>query len=104
MKKKIKLGWSEKAERDLKELRERITEAGFPKTAKSFVSRLRKSANRLRDFPEAGWVVEEFEIPTIREIVFEYYRVIYSYDGVMVAIFTVHHGSRRLRLSNLFGE
>jgi plasmid stabilization system protein ParE len=76
MRKKTKLDWSEKAERNLRELRSRIAEAGYRRMAKSFVSRLRKSASRLRDNPEIGWVVEDFDDPSIREIVFEGYRII----------------------------
>ena len=72
--------------------------------AKSFVSRLRKSAGRLRDNPEIGWVVEEFEDPTIREIVFEDYRIIHQYDGLRVAILTVHPGSQPLTAFHLRGE
>ena len=71
--------------------------------AKSFVSRLRKSASRLRDNPEIGWVVEEFDDPTIREIVFEDYRIIHQYDGVRVAILTVHDGSLPLTGFHLRG-
>ena len=72
--------------------------------AKSFVSRLRKSASRLRDDPEIGWVVEEFGDPTIREIVFEDYRILHHYDGVRVAILAVHHGSQPLTAFHLRGD
>ena len=71
---------------------------------KSFVSRLRKSASRLRDNPEIGWIVEEFGDPSIREIVFEDYRIIHRYDGVRVAILTVHPGSQPLTAFQLRGE
>ena len=72
--------------------------------AKSFVSRLRKSASRLRDNPQIGWVVEEFEDPTIREIVFEDYRIIHQYVGVRIAILAVHPGSQPLTAFHLRGE
>src|SRR5580658_9878935 len=104
MRKKTNVKWMPRAEKNLKEVRERITEAGFPKTAKSFVSRLRRSAGRLRNFPEIGWIVEEFGIPSIREIVFEGYRIIYEFDGVKVAILNVHHSSRPLRATHLSGD
>src|SRR5260221_12772442 len=102
--KKKNPAWSPLANRQLKELRERISVAGAPKTVRSFVSRLRNYANILRDFPEIGVIVEAFGIETVREIYFQDYRIIYDYDGVRVLILTVVHGSRNLLPYHLFGD
>jgi hypothetical protein len=48
-----------------------------------------------------GWVVEELNDPTVREIVFDVYRIIYHYAGADVAILTVHRASRLLRADQL---
>jgi plasmid stabilization system protein ParE len=47
-------------------------------------------------FPESGWMVEEYAIPTLRELVFGNYRIIYHYEGKRVEIIKVIHGARRL--------
>src|SRR5438309_1840898 len=98
MRKKTKLNWSALADRQLVELHKRIADTGTPKMAKSFTRRLRKHANVLRDFPEIGSVVEEFQIESILEIGFRGYRIVYDYDGVRVLILTVIHGSAELKL------
>jgi plasmid stabilization system protein ParE len=63
-----------------------------------FVKRLRKYASdRLRDFPESGAVVEEYNDPSVRDIYFKDQRIIFRYDGVTVTILNVVHGSHVLR-------
>ena len=93
MRKKARLRLSDRAESDLDRLQRKIAGLGAPRTAKSFVSRLRKYASRLRDFPESGAIVEEFNDPSFREINFRGQRILYRYDGVWVVIVTVFHGS-----------
>ena len=92
------------AQDDLKRLRKWILTAGAPRTATSFVSRLRKYVARLRDFPESGAVVEDYYDPAFREIIFQDQRVIYRFDGATVLILTVFHGSHVPKGSHLFGE
>ena len=105
MRKKARLRMSDRAENDLDRLQRKIAALGAPRTAKSFVSRLRKYASRLREFPESGAVVEEFNDPGVREINFRGQRILYRYDGVWVEIITVFHGSHVVpNLTNLFGE
>lgn len=58
----------------------------------------------LRDFPEIGAVVEEFQIDSIREIVFRDYRILYDYDGTRVAIRMVIHGNADLKIHHLSGD
>ena len=48
-----------------------------------------------------GWVVEELNDPTVREIVFDVYRVIYHYAGADVTILTVYRASRLLHANQL---
>ena len=95
MKRKAKLKWIEQAELDLLEIRARIAQA-YPTMAAKYLRRLRKSVDSLRWFPMRGWVVEELNDPTVREIVFDVYRVIYHYAGADVTILTVYRASRLL--------
>src|SRR5689334_8996314 len=80
MRKKVRLRLSDRAKNDFDRLQRRIAALGAPKTAKSFVSRLRKHANRLRDFPESGSIVEDFDDPTLLEINYRSQRIFYRYD------------------------
>jgi plasmid stabilization system protein ParE len=104
MRKKAKLRMSNRAESDLDRLQRKSAAQGAPKTARSYVSRLRKYASRLRDFPESGAVVEEFDDPSIREIDFRGQRRLYRYDGVWVVIITVFHGSNVPNPTDLLGD
>lgn len=45
----------------------------------------------------AGWIVEEFNLPNVLEIVYGNYRIVYDYNGERVLILTVFHGSHTLR-------
>jgi plasmid stabilization system protein ParE len=59
---------------------------------------------RPRDFPELGAVVEDYNDPAFREIVFQEQRIVYRFDGSMIMIITVFHGSHTPDLSRLLGE
>jgi len=43
-----------------------------------------------------GPVVEEYQEPTIRKIIFGNYRIIYRFDGTRIEILTIYHGARLL--------
>src|SRR5207302_9971653 len=100
MRKKIVV-WSQKAKDNLLEIR-RLIAQDSPKTAQKFIKRLKASTIRLGLFPESGWIVEEFDIPIIREILFGDYRIVYRYDGTRIEILKVHHGAQRLG-KDIFG-
>src|SRR4051794_580425 len=86
---------SELAKFDLQELKLRIAKES-PRGAHAYVQKLKKATNRLRRFPESGWIVQEINVPGIREIVYDRYRVIYFYDGRRVLILRIWPGGRPL--------
>ena len=59
---------------------------------------------QLRDFPELGAMVEDYNDPAFREIDFQDQRIVYRFDGAMVMILAVFHGSHTPNLSRLFGD
>ena len=59
---------------------------------------------RLRDFPEIGAVVEAYNDPAFREIVFRDQRILYRFDGTTIMILTVFHGSHTPDLARLLSE
>lgn len=90
----MKVVWTTLARQCLKEVQDYI--ALDSKThARRTAERIRKAVNRLAKFPEAGWVVEAFDDPRIREIVVGNYRVMYTLLQQEVNILIVHHAARR---------
>jgi plasmid stabilization system protein ParE len=59
---------------------------------------------RLRDFPELGAVIEAYNDPAFREIVFSDQRILYRYDGTTIVILTVFHGTHTPDLPRMLGE
>lgn len=50
----------------------------------------------LKTFPELGRLVLESNMPDVRELVFQGYRIIYRLSKYRIDILTVLHGSRDL--------
>lgn len=59
------------------------------------------AVERLDTFPRAGRIVPEKNNPSIREIIFGNYRIIYRLKKGAVEILTIYHGSRLLDPSKL---
>src|SRR5438874_13479250 len=93
---KTRVLWLPQARNDLREIRRRIA-TNAPRSAARFVRRLKASVDRLKLFPQSGWVVEEQEDPQIREIVYGPYRIVYRLRERLAEILTVHHGARLFR-------
>ena len=51
----------------------------------------------LREFPEAGRTVPEFQDPTLRELLHGHYRIVYEASEDAVHVLAIHHGARLLR-------
>lgn len=61
-----------------------------------FGRKLLEAVEYLKDFPESGRVVPEFEDPAIREIIRKPFRIIYrvKHDRKLVQISRIWHASR----------
>lgn len=88
--------WTDQAVADLAAIRAFI-EQDSPHYASVVVARLIHAVDQLRDFPQSGRVVPEFERRAVREIVERPYRIIYRLAGKdKIDILTVHHGAKRM--------
>ena len=88
--------WTDQAQEDLAAIQAFISQDS-PHYAAVVVERLIGAAARLRDFPESGRTVPEFENPAVREVIHPPYRIVYRLvAGGDVHILTVHHGARSL--------
>ncbi|HME51553.1 MAG TPA: type II toxin-antitoxin system RelE/ParE family toxin [Candidatus Lokiarchaeia archaeon] len=62
--------------------------------ANLFITKIYERIQSLASFPELGRVAPEMKDPSIRELIFQSYRLIYEYNGDQVRILTILHGSR----------
>ncbi|MBI5751534.1 MAG: type II toxin-antitoxin system RelE/ParE family toxin [Hydrogenophilales bacterium] len=91
----MKLVWTEPAVNDLRGIHEYIgQDSRF--YAEQFVERLILAAEKLADFPGLGRMVPEAGTESIREPLFQAYRIIYRLEPERVSILAVIHGSRDL--------
>jgi toxin ParE1/3/4 len=83
---------------DLTAIRDFIA-SDSPANAAAFVERLLEAIERLDFFPDRGRRVPEApELPDVRELLIDPYRVIYRQRGERVEIVMIIHGRRNLRL------
>jgi plasmid stabilization system protein ParE len=87
--------WSEQARDDLQSIVLFIAQDNSP-VAESFGYLLMSQVDVLAQFPQIGRMVPEENDPTIREIVFRSYRIIYKVleEKQRVAIARIWHGAR----------
>ena len=90
-----KIRWSRGALNDLRDIG-----AYFERTsrqyARSVVGRLYGAADILMEHPEMGRVVPEVEVPHVRELVREGYRIVYLVTEETIEILAVLHGRQDL--------
>ena len=87
--------WRPQALRDLEAIEAYYQEVA-PDFAPLFVAGAFESTERLADFPRAGRVVPEIGEPSIRELLYRQYRIIYVVGESSAEVLTVYHSSRHL--------
>ncbi len=65
-----------------------------PEAAVEFIDRALKIAESLDTLSERGHIVPELEIPTVREVFIDKYRLIYEVTPSQVTVIGVLHGAR----------
>jgi toxin ParE1/3/4 len=93
----VKINWSRKSTRDLENIYKYIA-----KNSLFFANKTRQKLYQrtqiLKDFPEIGKIVPEFELEPIRELIEGNYRIIYKISNPnLIEIVTIWHSSRDLR-------
>lgn len=92
--------WSPLALERLAEIAETIA-AHRPQAAEGLIEEIFVAIDRLRDFPEIGREVPEFERPNLRELIYRKYRIIYQITGQRLELLTVRHSLQHLDESDL---
>ena len=93
----VRIEWIERSLEDLNEIHDYI--ARDSKTyANLFIKKLYDAVQKLKEFPKMGRIVPEINILSVREIIFQNYRIVYRIINNNVEIITIFYGSRLLRL------
>jgi toxin ParE1/3/4 len=93
--KKYKLKWTREAKADLKGIKAYIAQFA-PRSAVTYVRRIRERFLKLTKLPFAAPIVEEFQNETIRETYLGNYRIIYSIEEGAVIVLRIVHSARLL--------
>ena len=64
--------------------------------AGDFAEKILLSLEKLKSFPNMGRVVPEYNDPTLRELIYQNYRIVYRLRGSVVYIVLITHGARQL--------
>ncbi len=88
-----KIIWSPKSIKNLEEISEYIS-INSPFYAPVFIQKILNSVERLKDFPNSGRIVPEFNNKNLREIIFHNYRIVYRLRRNFVEIVLVTHGAK----------
>lgn len=91
----MKVIWSEQALLDVEHIRDYIAQDS-PAYAQPFIERLLHATRHLREFPQSGRQMPEANSPSIREVIYQGYRIVYCLRPDTVEIVMVAHGSRNL--------
>ena len=91
----MKVIWSRRALLDVEHIRDYIAQDS-PAYAQPFVERLLHATRHLPQFPHSGRAMPEAENLSIREVIYQGYRIIYRLRSDTIEIVMVVHGSRNL--------
>lgn len=91
----MEIRWSKRSIKKISEIGDFIA-LDSASRAKSFVSELVKSVERLKEFPESGPII--IENPAFRQIVFKKYRLIYRLKNKRIEIVTNVSPKEKLKL------
>jgi toxin ParE1/3/4 len=89
----MKIVWTEPAVEDLRELYSYIARDSEV-YARGFVERIILAAERLIHYPATGRAVPEANDDSIRELIYQRYRIIYRLKSDCVEMLSVIHGAR----------
>lgn len=89
---RVTIIWSPEAKNDLQQLYRRIAAADKP-AARRLIAKIKAAVNGLKEHPEIGRMVPEFENPILRERLIGLYRVLYTFSHEKVEIAALWHSA-----------
>ena len=94
-KKAHSIRWSARAMRDLDQIATYIARDD-PKAARTWIAKLRKTAETAARMPLAARVVPEIQQDDVREVFLRSYRIVYGVRDDHIFVFTVFGGGKQL--------
>lgn len=94
----INIRLAETAVADLEEVKRWYAEQGVPDVGNRLISEIFERVEKLRDHPEIGRVVPEFDQPFLRELIQPPFRIVYRRDPKHIRIVRVWRSERLLQL------
>ncbi len=91
----IKIRWTEDGSNSFEDIVDYIS-LDSPYYAGVFAKKIFESIEKLKEYPEIGRVVPEYNTPQIRELIYQNYRIVYKIVEDTVFIALVIHGSKKL--------
>ena len=67
-----------------------------PYYASNFASKILHALEKLTKYPHIGRIVPEYKNPSLRELIYQNYRIVYKLNHKTVYIILVIHGTRIL--------
>ncbi len=96
----MKLTWTHEALKRLIEIEDYIAEDS-PTRAQKFTNQIIQKAESLKKHPQKGRIVPEFSIPSLRELIYKNYRIVYKIKEESLEILTVFEAHRLIRINEL---
>ncbi len=98
----VRINWTPQSQLDLKNIAEFISKDS-KRYAKIQVIKLRNRTERLKTNIRLGRIVPEFNDGSIRELIVDYYRIVYKITTLKtIHILTIHHSSRNFDNSTIY--
>jgi len=94
----VKIFISGSAVSDFEGIKKNYEEEGVPHVGKPFVSSIIELIQTLRNNPDTGRMVPEFDEPKIRELIHSPFRVVYLKEKTSVHVIRVWRSERKLVL------
>jgi plasmid stabilization system protein ParE len=94
----VSVRFAESAVADLAALRDWYAQQGVPDVGDRFVAEIFMCIDALRQHPEMGRIVPEFDQPFLRELIHPPFRIVYRRDAKHVRIVRVWRSERLLDL------
>lgn len=95
---RVVIRFSESAVADLEALINSYIDQGAPDVGERLVAEIFSAIDTLRDHPEIGRIVPEFDRPFLRELIHPPFRIVYRRDPNQVRIVRVWRSERLLAL------
>jgi plasmid stabilization system protein ParE len=89
--------WSVTALQELSDIRQYLEKNASPEAATRVTREIVRSTRRLRQFPDSGRIVPEYERTDLRELIVLSYRVIYRRTDDAAEVAHIVHTRRSLR-------